>query len=166
MPEPKRVEFSDSVRFITFGCFRERPYLNQPGAKSILIRHINLARKKHGFKLLAYVFMPNHVHILIYPRKETHIGYLIREIKSKMARQFFSNQEKIPGSTRVFWKRRCFDRHCVNAAKIKNIIDYIHSNPIRKGLVRRLEDYKWSSYNWYRGRRNVPITIDDEFGVY
>ena len=40
------------------------------------------------------------------------------------------------------------------------MIDYIHLNPVRRGLVERPEDWKWSSFPWYAGVRPVPLEID------
>jgi len=35
------------------------------------------------------------------------------------------------------------------------MIDYIHGNPIRRGLVIRPEDWKWSSADWYEGKNSL-----------
>jgi putative transposase len=40
------------------------------------------------------------------------------------------------------------------------MIEYIHLNPVRRGLVRRAVDWKWSSANWYEGNGESPIAID------
>jgi putative transposase len=40
------------------------------------------------------------------------------------------------------------------------IIDYIHLNPVRRGLVERPEDWAWSSARWYAGLRPVPLEMD------
>ena len=39
-------------------------------------------------------------------------------------------------------------------------IDYIHANPVRRGLVGRAEDWKWSSARWYAGLRPVKLEMD------
>ncbi len=40
------------------------------------------------------------------------------------------------------------------------MIDYLHANPVRRGLVQRAIDGKWSSARWYAGMRPVPIEMD------
>jgi putative transposase len=40
------------------------------------------------------------------------------------------------------------------------MIDYLHANPVRRGLVAKAEDWEWSSTRWYAGMRLVPIEMD------
>ena len=41
------------------------------------------------------------------------------------------------------------------------MIDYIHTNPVRRGLVARVEDWEWSSARWYAGLRPVKLQMDE-----
>jgi len=43
---------------------------------------------------------------------------------------------------------------------LRAMIDYIHANPVRRGLVARAEDWEWSSARWYAGLRPVKLEID------
>ncbi len=43
---------------------------------------------------------------------------------------------------------------------LKLMIDYIHANPVRRGLVERPEEWEWSSARWYGGTRSVGIEMD------
>lgn len=89
------------------------------------------------------------------------LGLVIREIKSKMAREFFAALAlQIPGP-RVFWERRCYDHNCRSVETTKEKINYCHNNPVRRGLVTEPGEYVWSSYNWYQGKRDVPLEIDE-----
>jgi putative transposase len=40
-------------------------------------------------------------------------------------------------------------------------LDYIHNNPVRRGLVASPEEWRWSSYRWYLNREAGPVKIDD-----
>ena len=40
------------------------------------------------------------------------------------------------------------------------MIEYLHGNPVRRGLVAKAEDWEWSSARWYAGMRPVPIEMD------
>jgi putative transposase len=42
------------------------------------------------------------------------------------------------------------------------VIDYIHANPVCRGLVARAEDWEWSSARWYAGLRPVKLGMDKE----
>jgi putative transposase len=47
-----------------------------------------------------------------------------------------------------------------SAEALRAMIEYIHLNPVRRGLVKRPEDWEYSSARWYAGRRPVPIEMD------
>ena len=51
------------------------------------------------------------------------------------------------GSHGPFWQRQFWDRFVRQAKEFRERLDYMHLNPVRKGLVRRPEDWRWSSYN-------------------
>ncbi len=152
-----------TARFVTFSCFMRKPYLNQPGAKRLLVDEIDRARTKHLFKIIGYVLMPEHVHIVLFPQDKMKLGMVVGEIKSRMAKQYFAQSGVAPvGVTRVFWQRRCYDHNCRSVETVREKVRYCHQNPVTRGLVDSAEKWPWSSYNWYHGRRDVPLAIDDD----
>ena len=162
MPRLKHFDNEDTARFITFSCYRRQPSLNPLQAKEILIEQIAAAREKHGFKLHGYILMPEHVHLVIFPRPGTRVGYLIGEIKSFTARRYFASVDiGLPESKRVFWEKRCYDHNCRNLLSVREKINYCHNNPVKRGLVDDPGKWPWSSYNWYMGKRDVPLLIDE-----
>ena len=160
MPKLKHFDNLGTVRFVTFGCFRQGRDLSDPRARELLIKHIDEARKKHGFKLLGYVIMPEHVHMVLLPPDGVKLGLVIREIKSKMAREYFALTMSEVQGTRAFWQKRCYDHNCRSSETVWEKIEYCHNNPARRGLVQAPGEYKWSSYAWYQGQADVPLAID------
>ena len=62
---------------------------------------------------------------------------------------------------RRFWQPGGgYDRNITSADTLGAIIDYIHANPVRRGLVARAEDWEWSSARWYAGLRPVKLQMD------
>ena len=162
MPRLKHYDNTGTARFITFNCYRNEPSLVDDNAKAILARFIDQTRQKYGLRLLGYVFMPEHVHLVIHPVDGTPVGKVIREIKSLSAREWFRlNEPPAQDVTRVFWQKRCYDHNCRTAEVVREKIDYCHANPVRRGLVDEPAEWKWSSYNWYLGGRDVPLQIDE-----
>ena len=136
---------------------------------------INSARKKLDFRLWAYVFMPEHVHLLVFPaRKEYDIARIRGAIKSPVAKQAIAYLEEhvpawIPRITRrrgddverVFWQSGGgYDRNLVTPRTLLATIDYLHMNPVRRRLVRLAADWKWSRASWFAGKENVPLIPD------
>jgi putative transposase len=62
---------------------------------------------------------------------------------------------------RRFWQPGGgYDRNIDSVKTLGAIIDYIHANPVRRGLVLRPEDWPWSSACWYAGHRDVHLKMD------
>ena len=60
-----------------------------------------------------------------------------------------------------FWQRGGgYDRNLNEPAAIDAEIEYFHNNPVRRGLVSRAEDWRWSSVAWYAGKEDVPLVPD------
>jgi putative transposase len=54
-----------------------------------------------------------------------------------------------------------YDRNVTDPATLRWMIDYIHANPVRRGLVSKAEDWEWSSARWFAGLPPVKIAMDD-----
>ena len=93
MPSPKRVHrrnFNDPghAHELTFSCYRSFEFLKSERTCLWLIEAINAARLKHDVAVWAYVFMPDHVHLLICPRRVNYDIAAIRQaIKEPVARK-------------------------------------------------------------------------------
>ena len=150
-----------TARFVTFSSYRRLPTLDNRRVRDILVEELDRARKKHRFLLLGYVIMPDHVHLVLFPAEEMKLGLVMREIKSRSARRYFAESDiGTPGARRVFWQRRCYDHNCRSPETVKENLRYCHKNPVNRGLVTDPAEWEWSSYNWYLGRKDVPLVMD------
>ena len=125
------------------------------------------------FQLIAYVLMPEHVHLVLLPNEKTEVGRLIGEIKrisSKGIHELLARQDSdltrtlsvIRNGERrfAFWKRRCYDHNCRSDESVWQKVNYCHNNPVKRGLVHNPGDWIWSSYRWYQGIQDVPLKVD------
>ena len=160
---------------LTFSCYHRFPFLKADRTCRWLADAIEDARSEWNFNLWAYVFMPEHVHLIVHPRDTTYDVALIRKaIKSPVGRkaiQFIQENapEWLPRITRrrgnkverLFWQSGGgYDRNVIEPATLMTTIDYVHMNPVRRGLVDRPEQWKWSSAAWYL-RAGSPTIIPD-----
>jgi putative transposase len=53
-----------------------------------------------------------------------------------------------------------YERNITSTDALRAVIDYIHANPVRRGLVASAEDWEWSSARWYAGLRPVKLAMD------
>jgi len=136
--------------------------MNLANAKELLVEQIDISRSNNGFKLLGYVFMPEHIHLVILPEANTKVGLLIGAIKMRMSKKYFQlTAIGAPDKMNVFWQKRCYDHNCRMVDMVREKINYCHNNPVKRGLVESPADWLWSSYNWYQGKKDVPISIDE-----
>ena len=161
MPKLKHYDDLGTTRFVTFCCYRLGKYLSNSRARELLVKYLDEARRKHVFQLLGYVIMPEHVHLVLLPPDGMKLGLVIREIKSKMAREYFASVMRDTPGKRVYWEKRCYDHNCRSADAVREKINYCHNNPVKRGLVSNPGEYEWSSYNWYEGRADVPLAMDE-----
>ncbi len=109
---------------------------------------------KRNCIVLAWVIMPNHVHIIFQPIPKTdelsawcdylefnRVEDILGSLKKYTARRINAIRKR---TSRPFWQRECFDRIARNEKDLDGLVDYVHANPIRWELVPRPEDYPWS----------------------
>lgn len=122
--------------------------------------------------------MPEHVHLLIWPdRDDDRVAGLQQFIKQSVARTTIGwINRHMPASLDVmadvapsgktahrFWQRGAgYDRNLFTAKAIWGMIEYIHQNPIRRGLCARAEDWAWSSIHEFRAPGTGALRIDFE----
>jgi putative transposase len=163
VPVPRLHHYDNlgTARFVTFSCFMRLPSLAMANARTILAEEVDRGRVAHGFALLGYVFMPEHVHLVLLPPDGMRLGRVIGEIKSRSARRYFdSSAVGGPDAIRVFWQPRCYDHNCRTPDDVREKIHYCHNNPVKRGLATDPADWTWSSYNAYEGKRDVPLAVD------
>jgi putative transposase len=62
---------------------------------------------------------------------------------------------------RLFWQSGGgFDENIEDPRALREIIDYIHLNPVRRNLVEMARDWKWSSAGWYEGQPTCLLHPD------
>lgn len=167
MPKLRHFDNLGTARFITFSTYRRRPVLLADEACKTLASEINRMRLDLNIKLLGYVFMPDHVHLVLFPPDGSELGKIIGQAKARSAR-FIGRISGLKGellnggdkpSIRV-WQLRCYDHNCRSPLATREKIEHCHKNPVTRGLVKEPGEWRWSSYNWYKGVSSVPLEID------
>ena len=98
-----------------------------------------------SYRLLAWVIMPNHVHLLAELWRP--LGVVLKNWKSFTG----SEANKLLGQTGdTFWQAGYFDRYIRDREHYRRTVRYIENNPVKAGLVRVPEEWPWSSAR-YRG---------------
>jgi len=181
MPSARRthrrnVNIRGHAHELTFSCNGRLPLLNAERTKTWLIESIQHAREKEQFDLWAWVIMPEHAHVLIRPRRnEYDIARIRSAIKEPVGRQaigylrehgrndWLERLKRTRGS-RIeysFWlSGGGYDRNITEPKTLSRCLDYIHLNPIRRGLASNAEDWQWSSASWFIRGNSIPLPVD------
>jgi putative transposase len=164
----KRYHGRGDLHFATFSCYERRALLGTVRARDIFLKILEQVRGRCAASVVGYVVMPEHVHLLLSePRKGT-LAKLLQVLKQRVShamrrrrRRRVSGQLSLafPASCaelRRFWQRRYYDFNVYSAQKIREKLDYIHSNPVKRKLVMHPKDWPWSSWACYaRGEQGV-----------
>ena len=168
-PHRKRIRHFEGLGHLhelTFSCYRRKPLLTNDPWRRILARSINDACNDEGFGLVAFVFMPEHVHLLVLPlkRETSGVSRFLARVKQPTSKQIklilVENNSRLVEQLTVqerpgkrcfrFWQEGPgFDRNIFSPQALSASIDYIHLNPVKRHLCARADQWKWSSARFY-----------------
>jgi len=176
----KQIQHYDipgQAHYLTFTCFRNQAFLSKDRTRHWFIESLEKARSKHDFDLWGWVIMPEHVHLMILPKTESSISKILASIKipvSRLACSWLKKNspnslsqitDKQPSGNYIyrFWQRGGgYDRNISSVQELYEKLNYMHKNPVRRGLVEHPGDWHWSSFRAYENNVEDPIGIDRE----
>ncbi len=151
MSRLRRLVLSQRYFFVTCNRLRTRAALEDDDFE-ILAHVVEARRREHRFLLTAWVFLPDHWHAIIAPRYPLSISRVLETLKVASTRRINARHNLAGG----IWQGRFFDRALRTVKEYHETVEYIHRNPVRRGLVARPEDWRWSSVHEYGSPRRVP----------
>ncbi len=150
---------------LTFSCYGRMALLTNDSWREKLARCIEAAGAEWAMEMVGFVFMPEHVHLLVYPTAvEPSISRYLARIKQPFAKQIkdvlvaqgscllarLTVRERPGKQCFRFWQEGPgFDRNLFSADAITASLEYIHNNPVSRGLCRSAINWKWSSARYY-----------------
>jgi putative transposase len=154
-----RLRAGDRIFFVTVNL---RPALPPFTAReyAAILESFQESRQRLGFLLCGYVLMPDHGHALSWPDYPLTISRVVQDIKHVPSRRI--NRER--GSSGTLWQHQFWDRFVRHAKEFNDRLTYMHLNPVRRGLMEKPEQWRWSSYQNFSleesDRAACPIQID------
>jgi putative transposase len=109
--------------------------------------------KKNDCKLYAFCLMPNHFHLLMKQVGDIPISSFVLRLCTSYARYINKKYKRVGHVFQDKFKAVLIE----NDSQLMWTSSYIHMNAVKDGLVKYPSDYKWSSYNDYINKRNLPI---------
>ena len=151
-----RVSLPGWTYMLTFCTYERRPVLTSgavPDAVAAVLAEIGA---RDDTDIDAFVIMPDNLHLLCKIRGEQELSAAVRRIKSLLARAINAARDT-SGSV---WQRGYYDRAVRCVREYGELARYIWENPVRAGLVKRPEEYPWSSQN-VKGVAGKPAPTSD-----
>ena len=168
-------DIAGDSHFLTFSTFKRLPLLTKNRSCEWVVDAIELSRERNPFDLWAWVIMPEHIHLALYPREGTKIASILKTLKQSVSKraikwlkgnaaEYLPTIEDVqPNGKRTyrFWQRGGgYDRNLRSVRDIHEKLAYIHQNPVNRGLVPQSVDFHWSSANAWESGVDLPLSID------
>ncbi|MBU0577030.1 transposase [Patescibacteria group bacterium] len=160
-------EFNDQTYFITMTVNYWAKIFDRHNRWNILANSLIYCQGNMGLKIYAYVFMLNHLHLII---QSPDVSGFIRRFKSYTARELLKNIRetepeildlfKFQDGHFEFWRKSNKPQLIVTDHFFEQKLNYIHNNPVKKKYVEYPEEWKWSSASWYENGKQGGIQID------
>ena len=156
MSSYRRYFLPGATYFFTVVTYERQPILTQPLARSCLRAAIRTVKQKRPFDLVALVLIPDHIHtVWTLPRGDADYPTRWAQIKESFTRRYLAvggdegrrSASRARRRERAIWQRRYWEHTVRDEDDLKRCIDYIHWNPVKHGLVERVQDYPWSTFH-------------------
>jgi putative transposase len=151
-----QLAFEGSLHFITTVTFIRGLWFIEPELCREILQIFEQYRRKFALQCLGYVLMPDHLHALLVQSDTSpclaHFMQAFKRLTSEQCR---------PGnySNVHLWRRRYDDVPIPGEIAARKRLEYMHENPVRRGLVTLPVDYFWSSVRDYHEISTGPIEL-------
>ncbi len=168
----KRYYGRGHLHFLTFSCYRRLPLLKTVRARNLFVRELARVRAEYGFLLVGFVVMPEHVHLFICEPPKGTPSTVLQMLKQRVSQKLRAKQRKAcekqlrltfpepSGNPRRFWQPRFYDFNVYTTGKKREKLEYMHRNPVTRGLVDHPKDWPWSSWSFYAKGELGLVGID------
>jgi putative transposase len=151
-----RYQQCGCFHFLTFSCYRRQPLLGTATAYRVFELGLEVVRQRYEFVVAGYVVMPEHVHLLVGEPRRSSLSIALQVLKQQTSRKLKQRGEA------QFWQRRYYDFNVRSAEKVTEKLDYMHRNPVKRGLVDRPENWPWSSFRHYATGQIGTVEIESQ----
>jgi len=174
----KRYQEAGQLHYVTFTCYHRIQYLNSAFARDVFEQTLERVRRWYDMYIVGYVVMPEHVHLLLSEPKRASLAVALKMLKQISSRKLHTmDGERAMGGPRFrpplakrgenvnqpVWQKRYYDFNVFSDHKRIEKLRYMHRNPVKRGLVEKPEDWKWSSYCHYLTGLEGVVEIESEW---
>ena len=155
-----------ALHYVTGNFLNRLPVFTVPQFCEAFLDDLKELNQKWPSKLITYVLMPDHFHLIANPRDgriKEFTGHL-KAVSAKAIIQVnncFSFAETDKGHQ--VWQESFKDMALWSGWMIRQKINYIHANPVKAGLVNSTKDYYWSGFRSFYSLGDEPLAVDHDW---
>lgn len=165
MPERYRITDDAHVYFVTYSIVDWLPMFISESACRIVIDSLNFCHQKKGLRINAFVIMPTHMHAIVFDGDfdSERLKRSLTDFRKFTGRSLSDHclnhmpkcfHETLRASStadreRRFWQPSRHPEGIQTEKFWRQKLDYLHENPVRKGLVMRAPYWRFSSAAYY-----------------
>ena len=161
------VNLPGALHFVTGNCLDRTLVFTEDACCSAFFEELRSLNERWPSKLIAYVLMPDHFHLISNPcdgRIKEFVGGL-KSLSAKgivtVSKRFrFLYKDEVGHQV---WQESFKAMPLWSGWMIWQKINYIHANPVKAGLVESAKDYPWSSFGSFYSQGDAPIPVDREW---
>jgi putative transposase len=166
-PQRKTIQhfnIAGHAHLLTFSCYQRMPILTDDRFRRALSHYINRGKQLHSWSLIAFVYMPEHIHLLVHPQKENceiekllyamkkpfsdHVKRLLIQADSPLLQKLLIKEPR--KNVFHFWQQGPgHDRNLISVENCVKAAEYLHNNPVRRKLCSSPDKWRWSSWKHY-----------------
>ena len=165
-----------NCHFVTFRCSGRRSLLSTPPMRQIVISVLGDLAGRNGTHVSGFVVMPDHVHATLWFDDDRRLPEMMKTWKRLSSHYLLIHLEQYNPAMlplladvrngreiRAFWLQRYHEFNILSQDKLREKLDYLHFNPVKKGLCAAPEDWLWSSARWYLLQKSCGVKIEPGF---
>jgi len=149
---------SSQAYLVTLWTYGIEPLFTDHARAALFIRVLGGLRQKLGFRLHAYVVLPDRVRLILgAPGADMRsVRLTVQRLKSRFAREVNARS----GRRGLVWQDADQTLPLAGADEVRKRADFLHYNPVLAGLAREPGDWRWSSYRAWAGHGRTPVPVD------
>jgi putative transposase len=152
----RRYYVPNAIVFITQVVEGRHPVFADEAHVELLRTVLRRVKELHPFAVLGYVFLPQHLHVMLLPTGDSNFSQIMHSLKPNYTKAY-KRAVGITGSLK-FWQKRFYDHIIRDETDFARHLDYVHYNPVKHRLVTRPEDWPHSSFQAWKVRGAYPDT--------
>lgn len=180
MSRPRHYYRPNHLHYLTASTYRRARVFESERFRRHFVQTLDQLRACLGFKIVGYVLMPEHFHLLIWPGKPADPSRIVQSLKERTAIFILQNlrqNRQFPWCRRMLerltlpptvhhhglyrvWQRRFYDLNIWSEKKRLEKLNYMHGNPGKRGLVSSPDQWPWSSFRFYYLEDSSLLTMD------